>query len=145
MSMERALELAREAAAQGEVPVGAVICDGNGAIIAEAANRTEADGDATAHAELLTIRQAMAATGKSRLTGHTLYVTLEPCAMCAGAIAHARLDRLVFGAYDAKGGAVDHGPCLFQQPTILHRPEVIGGVMAAECGALLREFFAPRR
>lgn len=143
--MRRALEEAVASGARGEIPVGAVVTDKNGHIIAVAGNETRKQADPTAHAELLAIRQAAAKLGVERLTGCTLYVTLEPCAMCAGAIAHARLDRLVFGAYDPKGGAVDHGPRFFEQPTCLHRPEVAGGVDAEACGSVLKEFFANLR
>ncbi len=144
--MAEALAEAERAAAAGEVPVGAVLVDGaSGAILARAHNRVEADNDPTAHAELLATRQAAAAAGAPRLEGAELYVTLEPCAMCATAISFARIRRLVFGAYDPKGGGVDHGPRIFQQPTCHHRPEVIGGVREQDCGALLQDFFKARR
>ena len=143
--MTRALVLAADAARAGEVPVGAVIVGADGAVLAEAANATRCLNDPTAHAELLAIRAAAAAVGAVRLTGATLWVTLEPCAMCAGAVAWARITRLVYGASDPKGGAVEHGPRLFGQPTTHHRPEVIGGVGEAEAAALLRAFFAARR
>ena len=142
--MTRALGRARAAAAAGEVPVGAIVADARGAVIAEAYNRTLTDRDPTAHAEVVALRRAAAVRGH-RLTGCTLYVTLEPCAMCAGAISHARIARLVWGADDPKGGAVAHGPELFGQPTIHHRPEAVGGVLADEAGALLRAFFRARR
>jgi tRNA(Arg) A34 adenosine deaminase TadA len=143
--MGEALAEAGLAAAAGEVPVGAVLVDAaSGAILARAHNRVERDGDPTAHAEMLAIRAA-AASGLKRLTGADLYVTLEPCPMCATAIAFARLRRVVFGAYDPKGGGVDHGPRIFQQPTCHHRPEVVGGVQEQACGALLRDFFQARR
>ena len=142
--MARALGRARAAAAAGEVPVGAVIADSDGAVIAEAHNRTLTGRDPTAHAEVVALRRAAAARGH-RLIGCTLYVTLEPCAMCAGAISHARIARLVWGADDPKGGAIEHGPKLFGQPTIHHRPEATGGVLADEAGALLRDFFRARR
>jgi tRNA(adenine34) deaminase len=142
--MDAALEEARRAEARGEVPVGAVIVRG-GDIIARAGNRTLADRDPTAHAELLAIRAAAAAIGSQRLTDCDLYVTLEPCPMCAGAISFARIRRLYYGAGDPKGGAVDNGARLFAQPTCHHRPEVYGGIGEAEAGALLRAFFAARR
>jgi tRNA(Arg) A34 adenosine deaminase TadA len=143
--MGEALAEARLAAAAGEVPVGAVLVDAaTGEILARAHNRVEQDADPTAHAEMLAIRAA-AGLGLKRLTGADLYVTLEPCAMCAAAIALARLRRLVFGAYDPKGGGVDHGPRFFEQPTCHHRPEIIGGVQERACGALLQDFFRERR
>lgn len=138
--MDRALELARAAAAAGEVPVGAVLVHG-GAIVAEAANATRRLADPTAHAEMLVLRSA----GAERLGTCDLWVTLEPCAMCAGAIAHARVRRLYYAAADAKGGAVAHGPCLFGQPTIHHRPEVYGGIGEEAAAELLRTFFLVRR
>ena len=144
--MERALAQARRGAEAGEVPVGAVIARlAGGEILAEAHNRVEADRDPTAHAELLAIRAAARALGEKQLDGCLLVVTLEPCAMCAQAIAFARLGRLVFGAYDPKGGGVEHGARVFEQPTCHHRPEVVGGVRERDCGALLKEFFAARR
>jgi tRNA(Arg) A34 adenosine deaminase TadA len=144
--MESALEEARAAAEAGEVPVGAVLVDAaGGEILARAHNRVERDADPTAHAEMLAIRAAAADLGAKRLTGADLYVTLEPCAMCATAISFARLRRLVFGAYDPKGGGVDHGPRIFEQPTCHHRPEVVGGVQEQACGALLQDFFRERR
>ncbi len=142
--MARALALAKAAAEAGEVPVGAVVVR-DGRIIGEGANATRALHDPTAHAEIQAIRTAAAALGSDRLSGCDLWVTLEPCAMCAGAIAHARIDRLYYGADDAKGGAIAHGPLLFAQPTLHHRPEVYGGIMAREAAALLRAFFAVRR
>ncbi len=144
--MAEALAEAEAAARAGEVPVGAVLVDGaSGDILARAHNLVETNHDPTAHAELLAIRQAAAAAGAPRLDQAELYVTLEPCAMCATAISFARIKRLIFGAYDPKGGGVDHGPRIFQQPTCHHRPEVIGGVREQDCGALLREFFEARR
>lgn len=144
--MRRALDQARAAEARGEVPVGAVLADARtGAVIAEAGNRVEELNDPTAHAEILAIRAATAVRGAPRLPDCDLYVTLEPCAMCATAISFARLRKLTFGAYDPKGGGVEHGPRLFAQATIHHAPEVIGGVMEAECAALLKTFFAKRR
>lgn len=142
--MARALGRARAAAAAGEVPVGAVLVSADGAILAEAHNRTLTDRDPTAHAEIVAMRRAARTLGH-RLTGTTLYVTLEPCAMCAGAISHARIARLVYGANDAKGGAVAHGPALFGQPTLHHRPQVLCGILADEASALLRGFFKARR
>lgn len=142
--MRYALEDAREAAAAGEVPVGAIVVRG-GEIIARAANRTVRDQDPTAHAELLAIRAAATAIGSWRLDGCTLYVTLEPCAMCAGAIVLARIDRLVFGAWDEKAGMAGSVGDLVRHPRLNHRPEVRGGVLADESAALLRDFFAARR
>ena len=142
--MRRALALAEAAGAADEVPVGAVVTRG-GAIIAESANAMRGSADPTAHAELVAIRMALAATGTGRLDGCDLWVTLEPCAMCAGAIAHARIARLYYGAPDPKGGAVAHGPRLFGQPTCHHRPEIYAGIGEAPAGALLRAFFKARR
>lgn len=143
--MSLALELARNAAASGEVPVGAVVLDSSGAVIASAHNRVEAPPDPTGHAEMLALRAAAAVIGSPRLVGCDLLVTLEPCAMCAQAMAHARIRRLVFGAYDPKGGGVEHGARVFDQPTCHHRPEVVGGVRETEAGELLKRFFAERR
>jgi tRNA(adenine34) deaminase len=142
--MAAALNEARLAAVAGEVPVGAIIVR-DGAVIARAGNRTIRDRDATAHAESLAIRAASAVVGGWRLDGCTLYVTLEPCAMCAGAIVLARIDRVVFGAWDEKAGMAGSVGDLLRHPRLNHRPEVRGGVLEAECGALLREFFAARR
>lgn len=142
--MRAALDAAAGAAAAGEVPVGAVVVLG-GRIIATSANAPRALHDPTAHAELLAIRAAAAALGSDRLQECDLWVTLEPCAMCAGAIAHARIARLYYAAGDPKGGAVEHGPALFGQPTIHHRPEVFSGIGEGEAAALLRDFFAARR
>lgn len=142
--MRRALELARFAANQGEVPVGAVVVK-QGRIIGEGHNRPRELHDPTAHAEIVAIRAAAGALGNERLDGCDLYVTLEPCAMCAGAIAHARIARLYYGAEDAKGGAVAHGPRLFSQPTIHHRPEIFDMIGGSEAARLLQEFFAARR
>lgn len=142
--MRRALELARFAANQGEVPVGAVVVK-QGRIIGEGHNRPRELHDPTAHAEIVAMRAAAAALGNERLDGCDLYVTLEPCAMCAGAIAHARIARLYYGAEDAKGGAVAHGPRLFSQPTIHHRPEIFDMIGGSEAARLLQEFFAARR
>ncbi len=144
--MRRALEEAEEAAARGEVPVGAVVVEAaSGEVLAAAGNRTEELADPTAHAEMLAIRAAAARLGAPRLAGCDLYVTLEPCAMCAAAVSLARLRRLYFAAYDPKGGAVDHGPRLFAQATCHHRPEVYGGIEEAEAGRLLRGFFKDKR
>jgi tRNA(Arg) A34 adenosine deaminase TadA len=142
--MRRALELAAEAAAAGDVPVGAVVTRGE-ETIAEAANAMRGSLDPTAHAEMVAIRLAAAALGTSRLDGCTLWVTLEPCAMCASAIALARLDGLRFGAEDPKGGGVIHGPRIFTQPTCHHRPDVLGGIGGDEAADLLRTFFSDRR
>ena len=146
------LALAEATAAQklagtghGDVPVGAVILDEAGTILARAHNRREADCDPTAHAEIIAIRQAAGAVGGWRLTGLTLVVTLEPCTMCAGAVTLARLGRLVYGAEDPKAGAVGSLWDVLRDRRLNHRPEVIGGVLASECGAVLREFFAARR
>jgi tRNA(Arg) A34 adenosine deaminase TadA len=142
--MRRALDLAAEAAAAGEVPVGAVVTI-DGEIIAEARNAMRGTVDPTAHAEIVAIRSAAAALNSSRLDGCTLWVTLEPCAMCAAAIALARLDALRFAAEDTKGGGVVHGPRMFSQPTCHHRPDVLGGIGEVEAADQLREFFAARR
>lgn len=142
--MQRALELAREAAAVGEVPVGAVVVK-QGEIIGEGRNAPRATHDPTAHAEIMAIRAAASALGNERLEGCELWVTLEPCAMCAGAISHARLASLYYAASDPKGGAVEHGARVFDQPQCLHRPEVYSGMGEAEAGDLLRGFFRARR
>jgi tRNA(Arg) A34 adenosine deaminase TadA len=142
--MRRALDLAAAAAEDGEVPVGAVVTHGD-AVIAEAANAMRGQFDPTAHAEMVAIRQAAAALGRARLDGCTLWVTLEPCAMCAAAMAVARIEALRFGAEDPKGGGVIHGPRMFAQPTCHHRPDVLGGIGEAESATLLRDFFAARR
>jgi tRNA(adenine34) deaminase len=143
--MDRALAEAERARELGEVPIGAVIVSGDGEVLASAGNRTLALLDPTAHAELLAIREACAKLGSERLTDCDLYVTLEPCAMCAAAISFARIRRLYFGAADPKGGAVEHGPRFFTQPTCHHAPEVVGGVGETRAAALLKEFFAERR
>ncbi len=144
--MALALEEAAVAAEAGEVPVGAVLVDGvSGEVLARAHNQVEALNDPTAHAELLAIQAAARRLGLKRLTGADLYVTLEPCAMCAQAIAFARLRRLYFGAYDPKGGGVDHGPQIFQQPTCHHQPEIVGGLNERRCAELLEGFFQSRR
>ncbi|MDR1827723.1 MAG: nucleoside deaminase [Methylobacteriaceae bacterium] len=142
--MDAAVQAARRAAAGGEVPVGAAIVR-NGALIAVAANAPRRLRDPTAHAEILAIRDACRVLDSERLTGCDLYVTLEPCAMCAAAISFARIRRLYFGAFDPKGGAVEHGPCFFRQPTCMHAPEVYGGINERECAALLTAFFRDAR
>jgi len=144
--MQQLLDEARRAGTQGEIPVAAaVVLAATGEVIALASNRTEQDHDATAHAELLALRQAGEKLGTPRLPECDLYVTLEPCAMCAAAISFARIRKLVFGAYDVKGGAVEHGPRFYQQPTCHHAPEVIGGLNESEAAAMLRDFFKERR
>lgn len=142
--MRRALERAAQAAAVGEVPVGAVVTRGD-EIVAEGQNRMRDGNDPTAHAEIVAIRAAAQALGTSRLDECALWVTLEPCAMCAGAIAVARFKALYFAAEDPKGGAVVHGPRIFAQPTCHHRPDVIGGLGEGESAAMLRQFFSERR
>ena len=143
--MERALAQARLAAERGEVPIGAVIVGPDGAVLAEAGNRTEELRDPTAHAEMLAIRAAAAKLGAPRLVDCDLHVTLEPCPMCAQAISFARIRRLYWGAADPKGGGIEHGPRIFSQPTCHHRPEVYGGIAEREAGELLRAFFQERR
>jgi tRNA(adenine34) deaminase len=144
--MRIALALAQDAAAAGEAPIGAVVIDpATGEVVATGANAPISTTDPTAHAEIVALRAAAAKLGNYRLTGLTLVVTLEPCAMCAGAISHARIGRLVFGAEDAKGGGVIHGARVFDQPTCHWRPDVVGGVLAEESAALLRAFFKARR
>ncbi len=142
--MDEALLLAKAAAENGEVPVGAIVVK-DGKIIGRGANRPLAAHDPTAHAEIIAIRAAAAALGSDRLIGCDLWVTLEPCAMCAGAIAHARIFRLYYGASDPKGGAVEHGPKLFSQPTIHHKPEIYGGIGANESSQMLKAFFTSKR
>ncbi|MCE2510345.1 MAG: nucleoside deaminase [Alphaproteobacteria bacterium] len=143
---EAAQRQAEEAGKRGEVPVGAVLVDSRtNAPLAAFGNRIEELSDPTAHAELLCIREGASRLGNARLSFCDLYVTLEPCAMCASAIAFARIRRLYFGAYDPKGGGVDHGPCIFEQPTCHHRPEVYGGIDEERCKSLLTDFFAERR
>ena len=142
--MRRALELAAEAASAGEVPVGAVVTR-DGEIVAEARNAMRGSLDPTAHAEMVAIRAAAVAIGQPRLDGCTLWVTLEPCAMCAAALALARVDAVRFAAEDPKGGGVVHGPRIFNQPTCHHRPDVLGGIGEDEAAAHLRAFFAGRR
>ena len=143
-AMARALELARAAAAAQEVPIGAVVTRG-GVIIGEGENRNRRDRDPTAHAEIVAIRAAAAHVGDFRLTDCDLYVTLEPCPRCAGAISHARIARLYYGAEDPHGGGVEHGARVFAHPQCHHRPEVYGGLGEGEAAALLVEFFAARR
>lgn len=144
--MTRALEEARAAFDRGEVPVGALVVDSaSGEIIAAAANLTETANDPTAHAEMLAIREACRVRGAPRLPECDLYVTLEPCAMCAAAISFARLRRVYFGAYDPKGGGVEHGARVFTHPTCHHKPEVVGGLEEQACGDILKEFFSARR
>ena len=144
-AMALALAEAEAAAARGEVPVGAVLVDREGGVLAAAGNWVESDRDPTAHAEMLVLRAGAARLGAKHLTECDLYVTLEPCAMCAAAIGLARLCRLYFGAYDPKSGAVEHGPRLFEQPTTHHRPEIYGGIEERRAGDLLRAFFRDRR
>ena len=143
--MERALAQARAAAERGEVPIGAVIMGPSGEVLAEAGNRTEETNDPTAHAEMLAIRAAAARLGAPRLVDCDLYVTLEPCPMCAQAISFARIRRLYWGAPDPKGGGIEHGPRIFDQPTCHHRPEIYGGIAERTAGELLRRFFQARR
>jgi tRNA(adenine34) deaminase len=142
--MSVAFAEARAAEARGEAPIGAAILR-EGIIIASAGNQTIGDNDPTAHAEIVALRAAGAKLGNPRLNDCDLYVTLEPCAMCAGALSFARIRRLYYGAPDPKGGAVDNGPCFFSQPTCHHAPEVYGGIRESEAGEMLRAFFAARR
>ena len=144
--MKLALETAATAARNGEVPVGAVLVDGaTGDVLASSGNRVETDRDPTAHAEIVVIREAAARRDDARLPGCDLYVTLEPCPMCATAISFARIRRVYFGAYDPKGGGVENGPRIFDQPTCHHRPDVYGGIGESDAAALLKRFFAARR
>jgi tRNA(adenine34) deaminase len=143
--MSAALEEARAAAVRGEVPVGAVLISPDGRVVARAGNRTRELSDPTAHAEILVLRAACAASGTERLQGHDLYVTLEPCAMCAAAIAAARIARLYYGASDPKSGGVAHGACVFSHPQAHHVPEVYEGIAENDCAALLTRFFRERR
>ena len=143
--MERAIKQAMLSADNGEVPVGAVLTDARGHIVATSGNLTIVGNDPTAHAEINVIRARCAELGTQRLPDHDLYVTLEPCPMCAAAISNARIRRLYFGAYDPKGGGVDHGPKIFSHSTCHHKPDVIGGVMEMECAKILTEFFEVRR
>ena len=142
--MRLALQQARLAAEHGDVPIGAVVLDPAGAVVAAAGNQRELDGDPTAHAEVLVLRQAAVALGSWRLTGHTLVVTLEPCTMCAGALVLARVARLVFGCYDPKAGAVASLFDVVRDPRLNHRVDVRGGILEADCASLLTEFFATR-
>lgn len=143
--MDLALDEARAAAARGEVPVGAVVVSASGAVLAKAGNRTRERNDPTAHAEILAIREACEKSGSERLPGAALYVTLEPCAMCAAAISNARIARLYYGAADPKSGGVAHGARVFIHPQCHHVPEVYDGIGATEAEALLKDFFADRR
>ncbi len=143
--MDLALSEARAAAERGEVPVGAVLLAPDGTVAAQASNRTRELNDPTAHAEILTIRAACAAIGAERLQGYDLYVTLEPCAMCAAAIAAARIRRVYYGASDPKSGGVAHGACVFDHPQAHHTPEIYDGLAEKDCAALLQSFFAARR
>lgn len=145
IGMARALQEARAAALRGEVPIGAAIVASDGRIVASAGNRTRELSDPTAHAEILAIRAACGAIGSERLVGHDLYVTLEPCPMCAAAIGFARLARLYYGALDPKGGGVDHGARVYTHPTCNHAPQVYGGIGESAAAALLRDFFSQRR
>jgi tRNA(adenine34) deaminase len=143
--MGRALAEAGAAGARGEVPVGAVLIGADGAVLAATGNRVEAERDPTAHAEMLVLRAGAAALGQKQLDGCDLYVTLEPCPMCAAAISLARIRRLYFGAYDPKAGGVEHGPRIFDQPTCHHRPEIYGGIEERQAATLLQDFFRGRR
>jgi len=143
--MDAALAEAQAAAARGEVPVGAVVVSPGGVLVARAGNRMREMADPTAHAEMLALRAACAAAGSERLPGHALYVTLEPCPMCAAAVGFARIARLIYGAPDPKSGGVAHGPRIFTHPQCHHAPEVIDGIAADDAAALLRVFFAARR
>jgi tRNA(Arg) A34 adenosine deaminase TadA len=143
--MNEALTEARAAAGRGEIPVGAVVLGPDGSIVARASNRTEHDSDASAHAEILALRAAAAHRNSPRLPDCDLIVTLEPCPMCAHAISLFRIRRLIFGAYDPKGGGVEHGPRIFDAASCHHRPEVIGGVRETESATLLRDFFREKR
>ncbi|MDF1748788.1 MAG: nucleoside deaminase [Alphaproteobacteria bacterium] len=144
--MSLAFQEAESAAARGEVPVGAVVVEaGSGRVLARAGNRVEAESDPSGHAEILAIRAACQIRGEPRLPDCDLYVTLEPCAMCATAASHARLRRIIFGAYDPKGGGIEHGARIFQRDTCHHRCEIVGGVQESRAAGLLRTFFAKRR
>lgn len=144
--MDVAFAEAEAAARRGEVPVGAVIVDAaTGQILARAGNRVEGQADPTAHAEMIVIRAACAGRGAARLPDCDLYVTLEPCAMCATAISHARVRRLIFGAYDPKGGGVEHGARVFERDTCHHKPETVGGIREGEASGLLKRFFSDKR
>ena len=143
--MNLAIAEAKKASIAGEVPVGAVIVDKRGKVVASAGNRTRRDLDPTAHAEILAIRKAAKIIGNNRLLGCTIYVTLEPCAMCAGALAHARVSKVIYGAPDPKSGGVEHGAKVFLHSQSHHRPEVIGGISEVACSTLMSEFFSRRR
>ena len=143
--MEIALQEAITAAQRGEVPVGAVLVSSQGEILAQSGNETEAANDPTAHAEILVLRRAASKLSSSRLIDCDLYVTLEPCAMCAAAISFARIRRVIFAAYDPKGGAIEHGPRFFNQPTCHHVPECVGGIEEQQASTLLKQFFADKR
>lgn len=143
--MQSLLSLAQAAANAGEVPIAASVVAADGTVLATAHNLVETNRDATAHAEILVLRAAMQVRGSKYLQDCTLYVTLEPCAMCAQAASLAKIKKIIFGAYDPKGGGVEHGARVFSHPTCHHAPEVIGGVMEAECGQLLKDFFAAKR
>ena len=143
--MEMALQAARAAGKAGEVPVGAVIVGPEGAVLAVGQNAMRGTHDPTAHAEIIALRRACEKIGNERLNGCDLYVTLEPCPMCAGAIAEARIRRLYYGASDVKGGAVDHGVALFSQASCHHAPEIVGGLRESDCAALLKDFFTAKR
>lgn len=145
MNMESLIKVANVAAERGEVPIAASIIAPTGETIATFHNEVEARRDATAHAELLAIQMACRKLGRKYLEDYTLMVTLEPCAMCAQAAAHAKIGKIIYGAFDPKGGGIEHGARVFSQSTCHHAPEVIGGVMADECGALLTEFFKAKR
>ena len=144
-AMAHALDQARMAVSRGEVPVGAVVTAPDGTIVAASGNQVEADCDAAGHAEMHVLRAAAARRGSPRLIGCSLFVTLEPCPMCAAAASLFRVGRIVFGAYDPKGGGIDHGPRVFDAPGCLHKPDIIGGVRERECGDLLRGFFKELR
>lgn len=145
MDMTTLIALARTAAERGEVPIAAAIVAGDGTVLAQAHNLVETNHDATAHAELLALRAAMAARNSKYLEDCTLFVTLEPCAMCAQAASLAKIRKIIYGAYDPKGGGVEHGARVFSHPTCHHAPEIIAGMQAGECGALLSEFFRAKR
>ena len=144
-AMARALDAAAAAGAAGEVPIGAVLVDAGGEIVTAAGNRVERDHDPTAHAEMVILREGARLLGQKRLAGCDLYVTLEPCPMCAAAIGLAHIRRLYFAAYDPKGGGVEHGPRIFDQPTCHHRPDVYGGIDELRAATMLRDFFAAKR
>ncbi len=143
--MRAAMEEAKRARARDEVPIGAIVVDNDGNIVAKAGNRTRELSDPCAHAEILAIRESCGHAGAQRIPHHTLYVTLEPCAMCAAAISFSRVKRVVFGADDTKGGGVLHGGKFFEQPTCHHKPDVAHGLMADECGQILKDFFRSKR